>query len=37
LRRVNLYAVAAALIASLEHIPGSSPSAWMLLCEKCEK
>ena len=37
LRRVNLDAVAAALIASLEHIPGSSPSAWMLLCEKCEK
>ncbi|HVO23188.1 MAG TPA: class I SAM-dependent methyltransferase [Candidatus Margulisiibacteriota bacterium] len=34
LRRVNLGALATALIASLEHIPGSRPSGWMLLCEK---
>lgn len=34
LRRVNLQAVASALIASIEHIPGGKPSGWMLLCEK---
>ncbi len=34
LRRLRLDAVATALIASLEHIPGSHPSGWMLLCEK---
>ena len=34
LRRVNLDGLATALIASLEHVPGSNPSGWMLLCEK---
>jgi ubiquinone/menaquinone biosynthesis C-methylase UbiE len=34
LRRVNLEVVATALIASLEYLPSSSPSGWMLLCEK---
>ena len=34
LRRVNLDSLATALIASLEHIPGTNPSGWMLLCEK---
>jgi ubiquinone/menaquinone biosynthesis C-methylase UbiE len=34
LRRVNLDAVATALIASLEYLPSANPSGWMLLCEK---
>jgi ubiquinone/menaquinone biosynthesis C-methylase UbiE len=34
LRRLRLNGLATALIASLEHIPGSNPSNWMLLCEK---
>jgi ubiquinone/menaquinone biosynthesis C-methylase UbiE len=36
LRRVKLGPVAAALIASLEYIPGHQPSGWMLLCEKAD-
>jgi len=34
LRRVNLDAVATALIASLELVPSTNPSGWMLVCEK---
>jgi len=34
LRRLRLGALARALIVSLEYIPGSNPSTWMLLCEK---
>jgi ubiquinone/menaquinone biosynthesis C-methylase UbiE len=34
LRRVNLDVLATALIASLERIPSTNPSGWMLLCEK---
>jgi ubiquinone/menaquinone biosynthesis C-methylase UbiE len=34
LRRLRLNGLATALIASLERIPGSNPSNWMLLCEK---
>jgi len=34
LRRVNLDGLATALIASLERVPSTNPSGWMLLCEK---
>jgi ubiquinone/menaquinone biosynthesis C-methylase UbiE len=34
LRRVKLGRLAAALIASLEHVPGGNPETWMLLCER---
>jgi len=34
LRRVHLAGLAAALIASLEYVPSTNPSGWMLLCEK---
>lgn len=34
LRRLGLDGVATALIASLEHLPSTNPSGWMLLCEK---
>lgn len=34
LRRVKLDRVASLLIGSLEYIPGSNPTDWMLLCEK---
>jgi len=34
LRRLKLDALATALIESLERVPGSNPSSWMLLCEK---
>jgi ubiquinone/menaquinone biosynthesis C-methylase UbiE len=34
LRRLRLDAVATALIASLERVPSTNPSGWMLLCEK---
>jgi ubiquinone/menaquinone biosynthesis C-methylase UbiE len=34
LRRVKLERLAAALIASLEHVPGRNPETWMLLCER---
>ena len=34
LRRIKLGRLAGALIRSLESIPGSNPTDWMLLCEK---
>ena len=34
LRRIKLDRIASVLIGSLEHIPGSNPTDWMLLCEK---
>jgi len=34
LRRIKLDRLATALIESLEQLPGSNPSSWMLLCEK---
>ena len=34
LRRLSLDGLATALIASLEHVPSTNPSGWMLLCEK---
>jgi ubiquinone/menaquinone biosynthesis C-methylase UbiE len=34
LRHVNLDGLATALIASLERVPSTNPSGWMLLCEK---
>jgi ubiquinone/menaquinone biosynthesis C-methylase UbiE len=34
LRRLRLAGLASVLIGSLERLPGSAPSTWMLLCEK---
>jgi ubiquinone/menaquinone biosynthesis C-methylase UbiE len=34
LRRIRLDRIASVLIESLEHIPGSKPTGWMLLCER---
>jgi ubiquinone/menaquinone biosynthesis C-methylase UbiE len=34
LRRIKLDRIASVLIGSLEHIPGSNPTDWMLLCER---
>jgi ubiquinone/menaquinone biosynthesis C-methylase UbiE len=34
LRRIKLDRIASVLIGSLEHIPGSNPTGWMLLCER---
>jgi ubiquinone/menaquinone biosynthesis C-methylase UbiE len=34
LRRIRLARIASVLIGSLEYIPGSNPTGWMLLCER---